>query len=58
MQATKKLLDKRQKKNIEKREKKPRKMRKTQLTTINIFLILVFLYRKIYILLEDIFRKT
>ena len=58
MQATKKLLDMRQKKNIEKREKKPRKMRKTQLTTRNIFLILVFLYRKIYILLEDIFRKT
>ena len=37
------LYSKRQKKNIEKREKKTRKIRKSQTTTINIFLLLLFL---------------
>ena len=38
-------------------EKEKRKMKKSQ-TTINIFFTFPFLYRKAYILLENVFEKT
>ena len=33
-------------------------MRKSQTSTVNYFCTFIFLYRKIYILLENIFEKT
>ena len=41
-----------------KNEKERRKIRKSQTTTPNIFLVLPYIYRKIDILLEKMFAKT
>ena len=41
-----------------KNEKERRKIRKSQTTTPNIFLVLPYIYRKIDILLEKMFGKT
>ena len=58
IQATWKLLDiARDRRKTLKMEKEKRKMKKSQ-TTINIFFIFPFLYRKTYILLENVFEKT
>ena len=58
MQAILKLIGiARDRRKTLKKEKEKRKMIKSQTTPINIFL-LTFLFRKIYILLENVFRKT
>ena len=58
MQVTLKLLyiARDRKKNVEKRERKTKNQKKPN--NNNIFLLLPFLFRKIYILFENIFGKT
>ena len=51
-----KIIKKRERKTNNEKEKQT--MRKSQTTRINISLLLLFLYRKIYFLLENIFGET